>query len=145
MVALVVAPGAMLTVVVGFLVAAVVLARAARTEVGAREAIVDLWAMALLTVSALATAGHAVALPQQASVIAPPAASDPAVALSALHHGGVPTSVFELMVSPVVIITAWMLARAALGVTARRTGSIPHSLVSAAATAAQLLLMLLVH
>jgi hypothetical protein len=133
MTAVVILPGAMLPVAVGLLMAAVVLGRAARTAIWAREAIVDLWAMALLTLGALATAGHSVT---SAAVHTGSPAS---------HHGGAPAGVFEFVVSPGVVIAAWMLARAVLGRVAFRTGSIRHSLVTAAAGAAQLLVMLTLH
>ncbi|WP_382304547.1 hypothetical protein [Herbiconiux sp. UC225_62] len=133
MVAVVIAPGTMLPVAVGLLVTATTLARSARAQVWARQAIVDLWAMAFLTVSAVASASHG-AGPAPASASAPTS-----------HHAGAPTTAFEFLLSPVVVLAAWMLARTILVVVARRAGSIRHSLLTAAAAAAQLLVMLTLH
>jgi hypothetical protein len=141
MVAAIVAPGAMLPVAAGLLATAAALGPTARAAVGAREAIVDLWAMSLLAVSAVASAGHSAVASAGHSAVATGASA----ALRTSHHGGVPSSAFELLLSPVVVLTAWMLARAVLGATARRAAGIRHSLLTAAASAAQLLVMLALH
>ncbi|MCS5718846.1 hypothetical protein N1027_11940 [Herbiconiux sp. CPCC 205763] len=141
-------PGALLPVAMGFLVVAAVMARAARTEIWAREAIVDFWAMTLLMVGTLA-APSAQGIADTASAGATSASAStvahPSSELLALHHGGAPTNALEFVTSPTVVLIAWLLARAAFAVTARRTASIRHSLLTAAAAAAQLLVMLAVH
>ncbi len=129
MAAALVIPGAALPAVVGLLAGAIALGRLARTEVWAREAITDLWAMVALTLGALAGA--------------PPVAHPLTVAA---HHMAGPTNLFELVTSPVVVLSAWLLARAALAVVARRRGErMRHSFLTATATIAQFLLMLLAH
>jgi len=117
-------PAAALVAALVMVVMSAGLGVAARTGAWAREAIIDLWAMALLLLT--------------------PMTAHPADGpISGGHHAAVAASsrpeMFAVLVSPIGIVVLWAIARLVIG---RRSSTPRHSLATALVCAVQLGLML---
>ncbi|WP_066043402.1 hypothetical protein [Herbiconiux solani] len=126
--------GVSLAVAAACILTSLLIAPRARTAAWAREAILDLWAMALLT------------LPMAGATAAAEPAAGGAGAMWGHHATGSALTPWGLATDPAVVLVVWFVVRAAVIALRRARGGslVPGTLVFGL-TAVQLGLMLLLH